>query len=75
MKIGVKFGIPEKTTAATPSILRHVRLEIRSIGAIKEAASIDKRGRCRRQPSRVEGRQDKMAPRFAKGVRHPLRQG
>jgi recombination protein RecA len=66
MKIGVMFGSPETTTGGNAlKFYASVRLDIRRIGAIKEAASIDKK-----EPgvvgnrTRVKVVKNKMAPPF-----------
>jgi recombination protein RecA len=66
MKIGVMFGSPETTTGGNAlKFYATVRLDIRRIGAIKEAASIDKK-----EPgvvgnrTRVKVVKNKMAPPF-----------
>ncbi len=66
MKIGVMFGSPETTTGGNAlKFYATVRLDIRRIGAIKEAASLDKK-----EPgvvgnrTRVKVVKNKMAPPF-----------
>ena len=66
MKIGVMFGSPETTTGGNAlKFYASVRLDIRRIGAIKEAAAIDKK-----DPgvvgnrTRVKVVKNKMAPPF-----------
>src|SRR5712672_1363758 len=66
MKIGVMFGSPETTTGGNAlKFYSSVRLDIRRIGAIKEAASLDKK-----EPgvvgnrTRVKVVKNKMAPPF-----------
>src|SRR3954471_13414521 len=66
MKIGVMFGSPETTTGGNAlKFYATVRLDIRRIGAIKEAATIDKK-----EPgvvgnrTRVKVVKNKMAPPF-----------
>ena len=66
MKIGVMFGSPETTTGGNAlKFYATVRLDIRRIGAIKEAAAIDKK-----EPgvvgnrTRVKVVKNKMAPPF-----------
>ena len=66
MKIGVMFGSPETTTGGNAlKFYSSVRLDIRRIGSIKEAASVDKK-----EPSvmgnrtRVKVVKNKMAPPF-----------
>ena len=66
MKIGVMFGSPETTTGGNAlKFYASVRLDIRRIGAIKEAAAIDKK-----EPgvvgnrTRVKVVKNKMAPPF-----------
>ncbi len=66
MKIGVMFGSPETTTGGNAlKFYATVRLDIRRIGAIKEAAALDKK-----EPSVVGNRtrvkvvKNKMAPPF-----------
>jgi recombination protein RecA len=66
MKIGVMFGSPETTTGGNAlKFYSTVRLDIRRIGAIKEAATIDKK-----EPgvvgnrTRVKVVKNKMAPPF-----------
>jgi recombination protein RecA len=66
MKIGVMFGSPETTTGGNAlKFYASVRLDIRRIGAIKEAASLDKK-----EPgvvgnrTRVKVVKNKMAPPF-----------
>jgi recombination protein RecA len=66
MKIGVMFGSPETTTGGNAlKFYASVRLDIRRIGAIKEAATIDKK-----EPgvvgnrTRVKVVKNKMAPPF-----------
>jgi recombination protein RecA len=66
MKIGVMFGNPETTTGGNAlKFYSSVRLDIRRIGAIKEAATIDKK-----EPAVVGNRtrvkvvKNKMAPPF-----------
>src|SRR3954464_13168643 len=66
MKIGVMFGSPETTTGGHAlKFYASVRLDIRRIGAIKEAAAIDKK-----EPgvvgnrTRVKVVKNKMAPPF-----------
>jgi recombination protein RecA len=66
MKIGVMFGSPETTTGGNAlKFYASVRLDIRRIGAIKEAAALDKK-----EPgvvgnrTRVKVVKNKMAPPF-----------
>jgi recombination protein RecA len=66
MKIGVMFGSPETTTGGNAlKFYATVRLDIRRIGAIKEAATLDKK-----EPgvvgnrTRVKVVKNKMAPPF-----------
>jgi len=66
MKIGVMFGSPETTTGGNAlKFYATVRLDIRRIGAIKEAAALDKK-----EPgvvgnrTRVKVVKNKMAPPF-----------
>jgi len=66
MKIGVMFGSPETTTGGNAlKFYASVRLDIRRIGAIKEAATLDKK-----EPgvvgnrTRVKVVKNKMAPPF-----------
>src|ERR1043165_2690384 len=66
MKIGVMFGSPETTSGGNAlKFYATVRLDIRRIGAIKEAAALDKK-----EPAvvgnrpRVKGVKNKMAPPF-----------
>ncbi len=66
MKIGVMFGSPETTTGGNAlKFYASVRLDIRRIGAIKEAAALDKK-----EPGVVGNRtkvkvvKNKMAPPF-----------
>jgi recombination protein RecA len=66
MKIGVMFGSPETTTGGNAlKFYSSVRLDIRRIGSIKEAASVDKK-----EPAvmgnrtRVKVVKNKMAPPF-----------
>ena len=66
MKIGVMFGSPETTTGGNAlKFYSSVRLDVRRIGSIKEAASVDKK-----EPAvmgnrtRVKVVKNKMAPPF-----------
>src|SRR5215471_2471236 len=66
MKIGVMFGSPETTTGGNAlKFYASVRLDVRRIGAIKEAAALDKK-----EPgvvgnrTRVKVVKNKMAPPF-----------
>ena len=78
MKIGVMFGSPETTTGGNAlKFYASVRLDIRRIGAIKEAAADGrKRPGRRRQPHARQGREEQAGPAVPRGrVRHPLRPG